>query len=123
MAYIGRTQCYVVQLTRGKTCLISKCDFDFVSQYYWRAQKSKSGWYAVRRFKLNGKTKTVRMHRELLNCPPELEVHHLNENTLDNRRENLLPCTPDGHKILHHANRFQAENAGNPTMEERRDAG
>lgn len=117
IALVGRTLCIAVQLTHGKECLVDEGDLDYVSKYHWRAQKSKSGWYAVRRFKKNGKTFTIRMHRELLNCPDELEVHHCNGDTLDNRLENLLPCTDDGHKILHMSKLSQAKNEGIPTME------
>ena len=41
------------------------------------------------------------MHREIMNCPPGYEVHHLNHNTLDNRKSNLKIVTRDQHCIIH----------------------
>jgi hypothetical protein len=34
-----------------------------------------------------------KLHRYLLNFPKDMEVDHINGNTLDNRRENLRICT------------------------------
>ena len=36
---------------------------------------------------------TIKLHRYLTNCPKNMEVDHINHNTLDNRQENLRICT------------------------------
>ena len=33
------------------------------------------------------------MAREIMSCPPEYQVDHINHNTLDNRKYNLRLCT------------------------------
>ncbi len=45
--------------------------------------------YAVRRNTINGKKKTIRLHRLVINCPQDLVVDHINRDKLDNRRSNL----------------------------------
>lgn len=42
-----------------------------------------------------------RIHRYLVNCPKGYIVHHINGNTLDDRKENLLVCTPAEHRKIH----------------------
>lgn len=49
--------------------------------------------YAVRRGLLEGKRKTIRMHRMLINTPDELVTDHINRNRLDNRKVNLRAVT------------------------------
>lgn len=53
--------------------------------------------FAYRTVTVNGRNKNVYLHREImgLNVPgPKLVVDHINQNALDNRRENLRVCTP-----------------------------
>ena len=40
------------------------------------------------------KSKTIKMHRAILNAPPGMFCDHKNHNPLDNRRCNLRTCTP-----------------------------
>ena len=59
------------------------------------------GWYLVRRGvnrlprvarklpRVNGKQKTIYLHREIMNPGPDEQVNFLNGNSLDCRRENL----------------------------------
>jgi len=49
---------------------------------------------------LTHKGKVVKLHRHLMNCPPHLQVDHINGDILDNRKSNLRICT-------------QAQNAAN----------
>lgn len=39
------------------------------------------------------KNKKLPLHRFLLNCPAEMEVDHINGDSLDNRKSNLRICT------------------------------
>jgi hypothetical protein len=53
---------------------------------------SDSG-YAVWRGVADGRKQTVRLHRLIMNAPPNTPVDHRNGNKLDNRRVNLRLCT------------------------------
>lgn len=80
---------YKIYIGKGMFAKVSPCDYKHLCRHRWFAQKSKSGWYAVRRYTVGGKTYYNRMHREITSCPPHLEPHHRNGDTLDNRRCNL----------------------------------
>jgi conjugal transfer/entry exclusion protein len=47
------------------------------------------------------------MHRQLLQVNSKIQVHHCNHNTLDNRRSNLEPMTPQFHIWRHAMDRIQ----------------
>jgi hypothetical protein len=43
------------------------------------------------------------MHREIMQCPEGMEVHHIDGNSLDNRRSKLVCVTPEEHKRIHNS--------------------
>jgi len=94
---------YRIPLTHGLSTLVDPADFFTCGVWHWKAKKSAGTWYAVRSVIIDGKEKTIRLHRLLTNCPDGLEVHHKNHDSLDNRRKNLQPITPEGHQFLHKA--------------------
>ena len=59
---------------------------------------------------MRGCKRTVFMHRQLMNAGPELEVHHKNHNSLDNRRSNLILSTPSDHALAHALDRISRLN-------------
>ena len=75
--------------------------------YKWRLKKSARSEYVVRTKKikkyypLDHKWKwlsiNLRLHREVMNCPENMEVHHKEGNPLDNRREMLEIVDPSKH--------------------------
>lgn len=65
-------------------------DQELVSKYKWHI--SSTG-YAVWRGVIDGKKKTIRMHRLITSCPQGKIVDHINHDPLDNRRANLRVCT------------------------------
>ena len=76
-----------IELTRGKTALVDDEDFERVNAYSWHAQNSwsQSTWYAV----LSGNP-WISMHRFIMGeSNSNRQVLHLNDDGLDNRRENL----------------------------------
>ena len=86
----------IIHLTQGKEALVDDDDYARLSAYKWQFNtKNKNGHgYAQRsqHVKLGYKkytNKTVYMHREIL--VTDLEVDHINGNTLDNRKQNLRP--------------------------------
>ncbi len=50
--------------------------------------------YVATNMRINGKFKTVRLHRFILNAPANMLVDHANQDVLDNRKINLRLCTP-----------------------------
>lgn len=82
-----------IELSKGMFAWVSDEDYERVSQYKWYASyhgskmKGRDKWYA-RRTDQSGKTK---MHRFImgLEAGDKRVVHHINNNGLDNRRENL----------------------------------
>jgi len=78
------------QLTRGLTALFSPEDLPTIQGHNWYASPTRGMFYAARRGKANETQKTVKLHRELSR---QKTVDHINNDSLDNRRENLRPCT------------------------------
>ncbi len=82
-----------IQLTQGQVALVDDHWFDFLSQWKWCVRKARGVFYALRSEKQSGIYVTVRMHRVIMNTPPDLECDHINHNTLDNREINLRNVT------------------------------
>jgi hypothetical protein len=85
-----------IPLTQGCVALIDECDADKVLQFNWTVSVNKKRQlaYVRRNVTVRGKTRSVFLHRFLLDPPPHLEVDHINGNGLDNRRSNLRLATP-----------------------------
>ena len=66
--------------------LVDSEDYKKFSPQKW----SYAGGYAVR---YTADKKRIYLHREIMKCPSEMFVDHINNNRLDNRRENLRICT------------------------------
>jgi len=81
-----------IPLTQGKFALVDDEDFDFLSQWKWTYHCAgyayRMIWYPEIK-----KQKSVLMHRLVTDCPPDMEVDHINHNRLDNTRGNLRVCT------------------------------
>ncbi len=81
-----------IALTKGKHALVDTADFERLNRHKWCAMCATdgSGYYAVRR----AGSRTILMHREIMNAPDDLVVDHIARNGLNNRRCNLRLCTP-----------------------------
>ena len=85
-----------IPLTHGKVALVDSQDYNWLSQFKWRAQKSgkrPDAFYAVRNITIEKRRTTIQMHRQIMHPPHGLEIDHKNNNGLDNRRSNLRFCT------------------------------
>jgi len=84
-----------IPLTKGYVSIVDDEDYEWLSQWKWCAAVDKSGTvYAARASPTeNGKQKTTRMHRVIMNAPPDKFVDHRDGNALDNRKQNLRICT------------------------------
>lgn len=85
-----------IKLTQGKSTIVSDRDYRRLSKFKWCAKQSSSDWYAVRGvwLKKARRVQIVRMHRIIMHCPANKQVHHKNGKSLDNRRRNLEMVSP-----------------------------
>lgn len=79
-----------IALTKGRFAIIDAADYEWLSQYKWRASHNTGKWYAATTIK----NKNVLMHRLIMDPPEGMVVDHVNRNGLDNRHGNLRICTP-----------------------------
>ncbi len=89
-----------VPLTKGYEAVIDAADVPLVGGHAWHAKEhfDRNGKlkvvYAARNTTIApGRQKTLRMHREILGAPEDLEIDHRDSNGLNNRRQNLRPAT------------------------------
>ena len=78
-----------IALTKGKVALVDEEDFEHLEEFKWYATTKG---YAVRDVHVEGKKVTIRMHRVVMNSPDSLQVDHINNDKLDNRKSNLRLC-------------------------------
>lgn len=90
----------IIRLTKGFTAIVDAEDLPWLQVFCWRAIKSAGSWYACRQVVQQKHYHYIRMHREITQCPEGMEVHHINGNSLDNRRCNLVCVTPEEHKRI-----------------------
>ena len=69
------------------------------------ARKSKTRFYVQARLWAGGEDKTVMIHRFILSATRGYEVHHEDNNPLNNRRYNIEQLTKSEHEIKHHSHR------------------
>jgi hypothetical protein len=93
-----------IPLTKGQYALVDEADLPFISKHYWHTH-SGDDWTFCAKGYVDGIR--VKMHRLIIGAPPGMEVHHINEDPLDNRRENLLVCTKAEHTRTHNELRLE----------------
>lgn len=71
------------------------------SGFVWKVKKGRFGYYAYRSYLHQGKYKIIFMHREVLKTKPGFFTHHINHDTLDNRKVNLVEMTQQEHESYH----------------------
>jgi hypothetical protein len=82
-----------IPLTQGQIALVDDDDYEWLCKWHWCARWSDctQSYYALSNDRINGKRRTIYMHREILDLSPGdgWQADHRNGNTLDNRRANL----------------------------------
>jgi len=88
-----------IPLTQGKFALVDDEDYEWLSQWKWRALLIRGKPYAVRNLssaeaKAAGKLRgSVYMHRAVVGNPDESYVDHINGCSLENSKANLRVCS------------------------------
>lgn len=75
-----------IQLTQGYIAIVDDEDYEKLSKKNWCISGHSPWLYAYRK---GGE----RMHRSIMNAPKDMQVDHINGNTLDNRKKNLRICS------------------------------
>ncbi len=81
--------------------LVDAADFETLSKFRWSVRWSHSRPYAIRKARAQGKQRTIFLHRLLMNAQSDIQIHHINRDTLDNRRANLIALSPSDHRAAH----------------------
>ena len=81
-----------IQLSKGRYAIIDKKDYPAIKHFKWEALVTTHNIYA-RTYIRGGGYKHVLMHRLILEFPENQDIDHVNGNGLDNRRQNIRPCT------------------------------
>jgi hypothetical protein len=86
-----------LKLLGGKETIVDDDVYEWASKFNWKL--TKGGYVQMSSYNL--------LHRIIVGSPKGKEVHHINGNKLDNRRENLKLETPSEHQ-QHHFHRIVA---------------
>ena len=78
-----------IPLSQGKYALVDIEDFQELNKWKWHVGNRG---YAVRHLKDSNRIK-IFMHRVIIDAPIGKEVDHINQDRLDNRKDNLRVCT------------------------------
>ena len=83
-----------INLTNGMKAFVDDEDFDYLSNYNWRALKNGKTHYAVFGKRINGIYSTTWMHRMIMGVKKrEDEINHIDHNGLNNQKNNLRQTT------------------------------
>jgi len=79
-----------INLTKGYKAIVDDNDFKTLDKFKWLIRIVRGRKYACRlHYYSNERRKWLMMHRVILHVEPNIMVVHRNDNTLDNRKENL----------------------------------
>ena len=83
-----------IWLGEGEWTILDQKDYCRLCNLKWHVGGNGNNYYAIRDVKKgNYRIKIISLHREIMNAPAGLLVDHRNNNTLDNRKENLRLAT------------------------------
>jgi hypothetical protein len=82
-----------IPLTQGKVALVDDEDYEKLSKIKWCAHKMSKYFYAEHCVNRLDARYTLHMHREIMNCPSDKEVDHIDGDGLNNQKSNLQIVT------------------------------
>jgi len=84
----------IINLGNGNKAIVDLEDLPRLSESRWFAEKREGAYYVSRQMTKNGKRQKIYMHNEVMGPSPNgKEIDHINNNGLDNRKENLRFCS------------------------------
>ncbi len=102
----------LIPLTFGKVAIVDKDYVHVLRKFAWRAVKAKHNWYAKADILVDGKTITISMHRFVARTPFGQVCHHIDRDSLHNRRHNLVNMEKSKHTAEHTMNNLQVKFSG-----------
>lgn len=81
-----------ISLTRGKETCVDLVDWDRVKEHRWYALRCKNQFYARKSVWVEGKCTWISLHRFLMGENAQ-DIDHEDGDGLNNRRDNLRPCS------------------------------
>jgi len=91
----------IIYLQNDFICKVDPEWFGILATKHWYAKQSLCKYYACRKVVEDGITWFERMHRVVAATQPGMVCHHINNNSLDNRRANLRNMTYFEHAKLY----------------------
>lgn len=111
-----------IQLARGKgAAIVDDEDFGWAKGYRWYLKNGYACRYVPVTKWGRGDESESYLHAEVWERQhgPAEHVHHVNENTLDNRRENLKGVTAKAHRAIHRTHWMSAKLDDGPRQRKR----
>ena len=84
----GYYELHIFSIKHGEfVALIDVESYDKIKNIHWGVEFDGYNWY------VRNRSKNLKLHRFLTDCPNDKIIDHINRNTLDNRLSNLRVCT------------------------------
>jgi len=82
-----------IELTQGQFAMVDDDDFEELNKYKWCASWDRDCFYVTRKVRINGKQKTLLMHRVIMNAQDGDIIDHIDRVPLNNQKSNLRLCS------------------------------
>jgi hypothetical protein len=83
-----------IPLTKGYFALVDDEDFDYLNQWKWQFNSGYANRVQYERIDRGiYRNKSIRMHRDLMSAPNNMQVDHIDGDKLNNQKANLRICT------------------------------
>jgi len=84
----------LIPLTQGQFAIVDDTDFELLNRRKWTLLTTKSGkYYAHRKQRMGKDSQCILMHRFILDAPQNKVVDHIDNNGLNNQRNNIRIAT------------------------------